>query len=747
MSTRPHRVVVSTVTAHTAEGSARLIAGIRRLDTATIIVLSIDGTPCAADRVVRPDELLVDHDELRRRLGRTTPSEAAMALLPEVARLALREHPEILIIDSAIEVLGRLDGLDRVGSESIRLVPRALVPPPTDDRHPNLGELHEAGGYLPTILAVSSGADDLLSWWSVETSRSPGMRGALLDIAVTWVETTTCRSPGHGLNPSRIHASSVVHSSPTGFEIDGYPLATIDTSGHDPTIPHRLTPYLGARARLGDHPILADIMAERDRELVRTTAPPSRRDARTWLYAEALHRHEILNLSEPPDPCTTEFDNWLRSPSERPDGISRAAIGLWWHRPDLQAAFPEPDLGPVNRRGFLRWIHRDGVRQEGLDPAWFPSPYQPACPVTSPGVDLAGYINAELGVGEIARLIALALDLNGTPTSLQTIGGSANRVRSEIVPDEEPRHAIEILCVNADRIADVMESRGRDPESVHTIGVFFWETDVATVEMRRGMAVVNEIWAGSRYVADNLRGWTDKPVHVVPIPVVVPPPEGDGRSLLGVEPGRPAILFAYDFHSVIQRKNPEALIEVFRRTVRPEEGPVLILKSINGDRVPDQLDRLRWMTRDRHDIRIIDRYTTPGELTSMISAADIYASLHRSEGFGITIAHAMAVGTPVLCTAGSGPADFISSDVATIIAGNKVRVGEGAHPYPPDGTWWEPDLVAAATGLRQLLDDHDLARSQATAATAAIATHSLDITAAFLTERLAAPGHPNHEQP
>ena len=43
----------------------------------------------------------------------------------------------------------------------------------------------------------------------------------------------------------------------------------------------------------------------------------------------------------------------------------------------------------------------------------------------------------------------------------------------------------------------------------------------------------------------------------------------------------------------------------------------------------------------------------------MIAGCDCYASLHRSEGFGITMAEAMLLGKPVIATGYSGNLDFM----------------------------------------------------------------------------------------
>ena len=43
-----------------------------------------------------------------------------------------------------------------------------------------------------------------------------------------------------------------------------------------------------------------------------------------------------------------------------------------------------------------------------------------------------------------------------------------------------------------------------------------------------------------------------------------------------------------------------------------------------------------------------------------MAACDCYVSLHRAEGFGLTLAEAMAIGKPVIATGYSGNVDFMN---------------------------------------------------------------------------------------
>ncbi len=62
-------------------------------------------------------------------------------------------------------------------------------------------------------------------------------------------------------------------------------------------------------------------------------------------------------------------------------------------------------------------------------------------------------------------------------------------------------------------------------------------------------------------------------------------------------------------------------------------------------------------------MRIVDEVWPYAQVQALIAGADVLVSLHRAEGFGLTPAEAMALGTPVLATAFSGVLDFLDEDL------------------------------------------------------------------------------------
>ena len=96
-----------------------------------------------------------------------------------------------------------------------------------------------------------------------------------------------------------------------------------------------------------------------------------------------------------------------------------------------------------------------------------------------------------------------------------------------------------------------------------------------------------------------------------------------------------------------------------------------------------------------------------------MASCDLYASLHRSEGFGLTLAEAMALGKPVLATGWSGNLEFMHPETTWLIDYELVEVEDGNDPYDAGQLWAEPDLDAAAAEMRAVLANPDATAERA----------------------------------
>jgi SAM-dependent methyltransferase len=87
-------------------------------------------------------------------------------------------------------------------------------------------------------------------------------------------------------------------------------------------------------------------------------------------------------------------------------------------------------------------------------------------------------------------------------------------------------------------------------------------------------------------------------------------------------------------------------------------------------------------------------------------------SLHRAEGYGLTLAESMALGKPVIGTGFSGNTDFMTPANSYLVDWQLTDVGPEAEHYPEDGTWAEPSLEHAAHMLREVYGDQEAAAAR-----------------------------------
>jgi glycosyltransferase involved in cell wall biosynthesis len=172
---------------------------------------------------------------------------------------------------------------------------------------------------------------------------------------------------------------------------------------------------------------------------------------------------------------------------------------------------------------------------------------------------------------------------------------------------------------------------------------------------------------------------------------------GAGASPRAV-PGRQSVRL----QSSLARKNPDGVIEAFRRAFGDDPACELTIKTQNGARFPELLERLR--AGAPANVRVVDEVWPYAEVQRLIAGADVLISLHRGEGFGLTPAEAMALGTPVLATAFSGVLDFLDETCAVMVPYSLTPVDDPQGIYRGQN-WADPDIDAAAEGLRRLRGD------------------------------------------
>jgi Glycosyl transferases group 1 len=590
-----------------------------------------------------------------------------------------------------------------------------------------------------------------------------------LELAPARFSTGVLDDPGSNLSMWNIHRRLLGGSLDAPLVDGRWPLLFVNLPGFDPARPHRLNAS-ASRARVSRSPLLhalceryaAELRAcgwrdpDRHSEVGRRLRPD-------LVYDESMRAAygSALALGEPIEDLfgergTRAFIEWLEGPAPRggEHGINRYVFHrVARERPDVLRAYPDLDgddggecvawcwafgkheLGIPER--FMPPRPGTGAAANGRAPTDGPSPPQsqiqeraPADAPRAPGNDalavrVTGYLGHTLGLGAAARGYVQALDAAGVP--VRTVSAPLHHLPlpaqlaaeygrhsfEELV--HEGAHGFEIVAVNAEELPDLVARLGEAYFEGPRIGIWGWETNAIPPRWRRAFALVDEIWVYSRFMAENIGAVA--PVPVIALPPPVRPPSQPVQPLRLDVPDGFLFLFVFDYLSTVQRKNPVGLIEAFTRAFAPGEGPQLLIKTINAPLRPIAEEEVLWAAHGRDDIHVIDRSLSAEQLNGLMAACDCYVSLHRSEGFGLTMAEAMALGKPVIGTRYSGNVDFMNDDNSYLIDYTIGRVGPDCEIYPPEGEWAEPDVEHAVALMRSVYDDRrEAARRGARAA-------------------------------
>ncbi|MGC8463826.1 MAG: glycosyltransferase family 4 protein [Acidimicrobiales bacterium] len=740
--------------------------------------------------VVRLADLGEDVGELHRMAMIYDVTEFATALKPWLLETLLGCGSEaVLYLDPDIQVFSSLHPLaEATVANGIALTPHVDTPFPLDGRKTEDRAILAAGIYNLGFIGVAATAEPFLRYWKERLRREcrldpQNMRFVdqrWIDFVPGLFDHVIVREPQYNVAYWNLHGRTLVWTG-AGYEVNGRPLAFYHFSGYSPFAPHLLSKHQGDRPRilLSEHPDLSRLCEQYAELLLRngataTSGPdygfghladgtPIDPIMRT-LYRDWLEQAEDAQCSElPPDPFERAGAaelivrlNEAPGVAGDPGRLTRYLAALYASRPDLQAGFPDPQwtdhdrfmeavVAEASNGDIPALLARDPTPRQGeVDSAVLPvagsvaGEWAPGDRLR-PGIIVAGYLNAELGIGEGARLTVEAVAASGIPFA--TVGFRATDNRQFHPFSDTGANARDldtnIVVVNADQFARfAVEAGPRFFAGRYTIAQWAWELEEFPRPFWPVLDLVSEVWAVSEFARSAIAAVTDKPVLAFPHPIVPPVvDEHIDRAALGLPEGF-VFLFCFDLFSIFERKNPLGLIEAFCRAFAPGEGPTLVLKVINGDTCLNELEHLRWATRGRKDIVLLADYLQYDEQAALMALCDCYVSLHRSEGFGLTMAEAMALGKPVIATAYSGNLDFMDESTAYLVPVTMTSVPKGCDPYPVGARWAEPDLDEAARLMRAVVDHpDDAAVVGKRARQSVLANHGVERRAEFVRRR------------
>jgi glycosyltransferase involved in cell wall biosynthesis len=213
------------------------------------------------------------------------------------------------------------------------------------------------------------------------------------------------------------------------------------------------------------------------------------------------------------------------------------------------------------------------------------------------------------------------------------------------------------------------------------------------------------MWVPSNYCKELFTGLTSLPIDIIPHVINV-----DVRLAKMSMPHSDVagtIIYVFDGASYLRRKNPAALIRAFHRSGLARQGWRLRLKTKNFEPAGyDQQSYIEFQTaleqlRESYpgSVELITKDLEDAELKALIQSADIYASPHASEGFGLTIAEAMAAGVLVVATDYGGSRDLLDHTTGFPVRYQLIAEEFGHGSYQAGCVWARIDEINLAECL------------------------------------------------
>ena len=320
---------------------------------------------------------------------------------------------------------------------------------------------------------------------------------------------------------------------------------------------------------------------------------------------------------------------------------------------------------------------------------------RPATAAPDDPITVYGLFSSSTGLGEAARLTADALEAVGRRVFRVDATPHLRGTTEPAAFDRDPGRGPLIVHLNPVEAAEVMVALAPPGlASRPRIGVWLFELDPAPARWVDYAPLFHQIWSPSA-ASRNALASIAVPARLVPYrhaPLAVPNELQDGVF---------DVLVMADYNSSLTRKNVGGAMEAFRTAFGDDASARLTLKLSN---LPSGHPLRRQM--DAPNIVLMEQALDFDSLLSLIGRADALLSLHRGEGYGLTLVEAMLLGTPVVMSdepstrALHVPGACLTVPSARVGVRDPQRISRG-------GVWADADVGAAAHALAALKDGAD----------------------------------------
>ena len=329
------------------------------------------------------------------------------------------------------------------------------------------------------------------------------------------------------------------------------------------------------------------------------------------------------------------------------------------------------------------------------------------------GMNIVGFLTADLGIGESARCMVRAADAASIPVALVPLRlNCRNRLGdltyADRLQDANP-HGTNVIHIDPPVARDIDHHHGEPfMRNKFNIGYFAWELPEFPDAWMPSLDYFDEIWCPSNFVRESIALKAPFPVLTMPHSIAFERPAADAAALrarFGLPADRYLFLCLFDLNSYSERKNPLAAIKAYRASGLATEGAALVIKVQNAELNPSDFAVLREAVRDLPGTTILSGTFSRPDVYALEAACDCFVSLHRSEGFGLAVAECMYLGKPVISTDWSATAEYLNHDNGYPVRYSLGTIAENSGPYARGSTWADPEISHAAEQMRRAMSN------------------------------------------
>lgn len=249
-------------------------------------------------------------------------------------------------------------------------------------------------------------------------------------------------------------------------------------------------------------------------------------------------------------------------------------------------------------------------------------------------------------------------------------------------------HDIKLIMTTLDMYGQMKQLDRKVSPPVHPskkIGMFLWESTILPKRNRTHFDDFDEIWTATQYCKDIFSQYTDSnKIKIATLPI--PDPIREYAKF-----DRFTILIMGNLSSSIDRKNIIGNIKA-AITLKTIHKDIDIIFKTTSSSTEERIIIRNLPNIDK--IHVIDEYYNYSQVEELIGNCHVILSLHRSEGFGLTLAEAMTVGTLPICTGYSGNIDFMKNK--DLLVDYKLIDCQSSYF---EGQWAEPDIDDAISKI------------------------------------------------